>query len=232
MGDFYRNEAMWDGRLNCWKQYRDISQSNRKWNILSSTHKSVTGKEDWIPFLPPLTFWVGVVGQTSSSTFTTDSDLFNIWSSLHGHWMQFNPVSFSPFNLHFTSMKFPLSQNRWSSTSYIVLVIILLRWQHPSCWGHVTEHLRLLENQRPETERGMKWPTKLVIHIRYCNEKTVILCSQTVPITNFRINWTFKSPPTQVLFYSITIPYVTAFLETGIEMNHNQKKNSLHFLKC
>ena len=207
---------MWDGRLNCWNQYnkrrlqrRDISQSNRKWNILSSTHKSVIGKEDWKPFLPPLTFWVGAVGQTSSSTFTTDSDLFNILSSLHGHWMQFNPVSFSPFNLHFTSMKFPLSQNRWSSTSYVVLVIILLRWQHPSCWGHFTEHLRLLDYQGPENERGMKWPTKLVIHIRYCNEKTVILCNQTVPITNFRINtddYTYQIEPLSLhphRFYSI-----------------------------
>lgn len=64
----------WDGRLNFWNWYnkrprgKDISRSNRKWYILSPTHKFIIGKKDWKLFLPPLTFWVGVVGQTSSSS--------------------------------------------------------------------------------------------------------------------------------------------------------------------
>ena len=83
---------------------------------------------------------------------------------------QFIPVSFSPFSLHFTSTKFPLSQNKQSCTSY-------MPW-FSSSKDDRTLHsedtsrtLRFLETQMPETERETKLPTKLVIPIIYYSEK-------------------------------------------------------------
>ena len=145
-----------------------------------------------------------MLGQSSSSTVTTDSDLFNTWSSSQSHYIKPNPVAFPPFNLHFPSVKFSLSEQ-------IEQHLLHRPGYNPhemrELW-HVedtfTEYQRLVETHRPETERELKSPTKSVPHIRYCEEQRVILWNHTILMTNLRINtewlhlsnWAFRSPRT------------------------------------